>query len=197
MRLRSHPRAWRSSDGSIPSTASRYGPVGPWASVHGFTGHDQTPKQPEGAMVGVDALTDAVPRDRRRQRVHGGFILQETALVRLRSTRRPAGSPRAASLRRSSEAASRYGVGQCFVTTGAGDAATGSRQRIEHGSYPRFRSGVTGPVRLALAATQWPVSSGRMIAPSTDGTDDPVFDQPRRHSSEGSANRLVCERGGC
>jgi hypothetical protein len=42
-------------------------------------GHDQTPKQPEGAMVGVDTSIDAVPADRRRRRIHGGFILQSSA----------------------------------------------------------------------------------------------------------------------
>jgi hypothetical protein len=36
-------------------------------TVNRLAGHDQTPKQPEHAMVEVGVSTDAVPRDRRRR----------------------------------------------------------------------------------------------------------------------------------
>jgi len=120
----------------------------PW--VFGLTGHDQTPKQPEGAMVEVGTSIDAVPRDRRRRRVHGGFILQSartTAVVtRTRTTtvvtRKACRSPRAASLRWPSDRASlHFGARRFVVTASAGDAATGSRRRTSSGLIPASGAG--------------------------------------------------------
>lgn len=126
------------------------------------------------------------------------FHPAEQRIVRLRPPRRPAGSPRAAGLHWPPEELLRTSCAEGLVeTAGAGDAATGSRERPSTGPIPTSGVGSTGPIRLALIATQWPVSSGRVIASSTDGTDDPVLDQICRHSSEGSAYQLGCERGGC
>jgi len=52
--------------GLTHSTASRYGPAGQRISVLRLAGHDQTPEQPECAVVGASVSTDADPRDRRR-----------------------------------------------------------------------------------------------------------------------------------
>lgn len=126
------------------------------------------------------------------------FHPAEQRIVRLRSQRRPAGSPRAAGLHWSSGGRFaprvRRGSSRRPVQVTLRPARGNDRARVQQ---PHFRSGFKGPIRLTLIATQWPVSSGRVIASSTDDTDDPVLDQTRRHSSEGSAYQLGCERGGC
>jgi len=149
---------------------SRQG-TAPW--VLGFTGHDQTPKQPEGAMVGVGTSIDAVPRDRRRWRPHGGFSLDNRATAVATSQqpgvrgRRVCFGPLIWFLRAS---CTERPVGRPVQLTPRPVATTN-----ELGSYPCFRSRASGPVSLASVATTWSVLSGRVIGSSTDGRNGPVL----------------------
>lgn len=73
------------------------------------------------------------------------FHPAEQRIVRLRSQRRPAGSPRAAGLHWSSEGRFAPRVRRGSSTTGAGDAATGSRERSSTGPIAPLPEWVQGP----------------------------------------------------
>jgi len=102
-------------------------------TVYRLAGHDQTPKQPEGAMVEAGISTDAVPRDRRRSEYSEWFQPGHTrgptkvgirgdAVPGVRGRRVCVGPPIGMF-----RACVRTGMRRLIVTTSAGDAATGSR----------------------------------------------------------------------